>query len=190
MKILPSDYVIDKYGLKARLVNEADSEYILALRTGSHTKYMHTVDADLEKQNQWTREYKIREAAGLDYYFIFYKENEPIGLNRIYEIRGDVFSTGSWTFGSNAPFGSAFLAQIILREIAFFDLGLRYEDDPIGVHVENKSVLNYNFMAGLKDTGRVTIEEGEYVSLGLTKEDFINGRSKILRMLRIKEENI
>lgn len=187
MKKLPENYQINKYGLYARLADENDSEFILKLRTSGHTRFMHDVSSDVALQKEWMRKYKIRETEGLDYYFIFYKDGTPIGVNRIYDINGKEFSTGSWTFSSDAPFGSAFLAQVICREIAFDILELEYERDPIGVHVDNVNVLKYNFMVGLKDIGRVVIDKGEYVSLGLNKDDFEKGKKLTLRLAGIKE---
>lgn len=186
MKKLPSNFEINKYGLYARLANEKDSEFILELRTSNHTRFMHDISNDLSRQIEWMKQYKEREKNGLDYYFIFYKDDVPIGVNRIYDINGKEFSTGSWTFSQTAPFGAAFLAQVICREIAFDILGFEYEKDPIGVHVDNTSVLKYNYMVGLKEIGRVTIDKGEYVSLGLNKNDFEKGKELTLKIARIK----
>ena len=188
MKKLPKDFKIDRYGLQARLVEEMDAQFIVDLRTNHHTRFMNTVSSDLEKQVEWIKTYKKREEEGTDYYFIFSKDGKKIGLNRIYDIRGNVFSTGSWAFTQEAPFGTAFLAQVICREIAFDELGLAYEEDPIGVHIENINVLKYNFAVGLKDIGRETIEKGEYVSLGLTKEDFEKGKEYTFKLTRYRKQ--
>ena len=187
MRKLSKDYTIDRYGLQARLVEEKDAQFIVDLRTNHHTRFMSTVSSDLKKQIEWIKNYKKREEEGTDYYFIFSKNGKDIGLNRIYDIRSDIFSTGSWAFTQEAPFGAAFLAQVICREIAFDELGLAYEEDPIGVHVENVNVLKYNFAVGLKDIGRVTIEKGEYVSLGLTKEDFEKGKEYTFKLTRYRK---
>ena len=185
---LPIDYKVDRYGLQARLVEEKDAQFIVDLRTNHHTRFMSTVSGDLRKQIEWIRSYKKRESEGTDYYFIFSKDGKNIGLNRIYDIRGNVFSTGSWAFTQEAPFGAAFLAQVICREIAFEELELAYEEDPIGVHVDNINVLKYNFAVGLKDIGRVTIEKGEYVSLGLAKEDFEKGKEYTFKLTRYRNQ--
>lgn len=184
MKILPSDYTINRYGLYARFVEESDAQFILDIRTNEHAKYMNDVSNDLEKQIQWIREYKEREKQGKDYYFIFYKDNKPCGLNRIYDFRGEVFSTGSWAFTQDAPFGAAFLASVICREIAFYELGLDREEVDLGVHVDNTSVMKFDFSIGMKEIGRVMTEKGEYISLGITRLDFEKGKKRILRMFR------
>lgn len=189
MKKLPSNIEINKYGLYARLVDVEDSEYIVKLRTDEKlSRFIHATDVDVAKQIEWIRNYKKREQEGKDYYFIFYKNGEPIGVNRIYNINEANFSTGSWVFGPNAPYGAAFLAQIIVRDLAFYDLELEYEEDPSGVYVDNVNVYKYNMIAGLKVLGHTFDEKGENLILGLSKEDYEKGKSRILRMIGVKPE--
>lgn len=187
MKVLPSDYSVNRFGMFARFVKEEDAQFIIDLRTNEHARYMNDVSDDLEGQINWIRRYKEREKQGLDYYFIFFKDDKPIGLNRIYDMHGDVFSTGSWTFAQDAPFGTAFLAQVVCRDIAFYELGLGREEVATGVHVDNINVMRYNIMVGMKEIGRVMTEKGEYISVGLTKEDYEKGRKRIFKMTGIKE---
>ena len=188
MRRVPKDYVIDRYGLFARLVDESDAEFIVKLRTDSKlSRYLHKTDSSIENQIQWIKNYKEREEAGTEYYFIFYKDGGPVGLNRLYNITNESYTSGSWLFSSEAPFGVAFLAQVVLRELAFFEWGMQYEEDKSGVHVDNVNVQKFNILAGMKETGRHLTEDGEFIQLRLDKEDFLKGRNKILRMLGIKE---
>lgn len=184
MKILPADYTVNRYGLFARLVEECDAQFIVDLRCSNHAKYMNTIPNDVNKQIDWIRNYKERERQGLDYYFIFYKDDKPIGLYRIYDIRGDVFSSGSWVFTHDSPIGAAFVAQVICREIAFEELGLEKEEVATAVHVDNVNVLKFNLFMGMKDIGRAMTEKGEYISLGLSKEDFEKYKSRAIRMVK------
>jgi hypothetical protein len=65
---LPSDFSLERYGVSVRLANEDDSEFILSLRTNEKlSRFIHSTDNDLEKQREWMRNYKIREANGEDY---------------------------------------------------------------------------------------------------------------------------
>lgn len=184
MKILPRDYTVNKYGLFARLVEETDAQFIVDLRCDEHAKYMNSISNDVEKQKEWIRNYKKRERDGLDYYFVFYVYDRPIGLYRIYDIRGDVFSSGSWVFTQDSPMGAAFVAQVICREIAFEELGLEKEEVATAVHVDNVNVLKFNLYMGMKDIGRAMTEKGEYISLGLTKEDFEKYKIRAIRMAK------
>ena len=119
--LLPENYLIERYGITARLVNEEDAEFIVNLRTDTQKgQFLGATDVNVEKQRNWISEYKRREREGKEYYFMFEKPNgERLGVSRIYEIKEDTFTTGSWVFKKDAPFGAAFLGDIICHEIAF-----------------------------------------------------------------------
>ena len=119
--LLPSDFTLDRYGLHVRFVDEHDAEFILSLRTDARLgQYIHSTENDVLKQIEWTKEYKIRERKGTDYYFMFEMPiGNKLGVSRIYNVTDSTFETGSWVFKRDAPFGSAFLGDIICHEIAF-----------------------------------------------------------------------
>lgn len=141
--ILPEDFTLDRYGLHVRFVNEDDAEFILGLRTDSKLgQYISATNGDIEKQKEWTRQYKIRERQGTDYYFMFEKPlGTRLGVSRIYEIKKETFQTGSWIFKKDAPFGAAFLGDIICHEIAYelFPDGVNFHD----IKKDNFSVNKY-----------------------------------------------
>lgn len=111
----------NRYGIHVRLVDESDAEFIVMLRTDSRlSKFINSTDNDVEKQKDWIKAYKNREENGLEYYFIFEKPlGNRLGVSRIYNVAQSTFETGSWIFKKDAPFGSAFLGDIICHEIAF-----------------------------------------------------------------------
>lgn len=120
MKNLPLDFTLDRYGLQVRLVEESDAEFIVSLRTDPRlSKHIHATSPDVEQQKQWIRNYKLREAQGLDYYFLFSINGQPQGLARIYDITEDTFTQGSWIFSPDAALGAAVLGNIISSEIGF-----------------------------------------------------------------------
>lgn len=141
--ILPEDFTLDRYGLHVRFVNEDDAGFILGLRTDSKLgQYISATNGDIEKQKEWTRQYKIRERQGLDYYFMFEKPlGNRLGVSRIYEIKKETFQTGSWIFKKDAPFGSALLGDIICHELAYelFPDGVNFHD----IKKDNFSVNKY-----------------------------------------------
>ena len=64
---LDSNFTLNRYGLQVRLVNEDDAEYILKLRSDSKLgMFLSATQNDLEKQQQWIQNYKIKEALGLE----------------------------------------------------------------------------------------------------------------------------
>jgi len=120
MKKLPPDFTLERYGLQVRLVEEEDAEFIVSLRTDPRlSRYIHETSPDIEAQKQWIRNYKKREAEGLDYYFIFLVNNIRQGVARIYDITEDSFKHGSWIFSPDAFLGASVLGNIISSEIGF-----------------------------------------------------------------------
>lgn len=145
MKKLPSNFELDRYGIHVRLVQESDAEFVAALRSDERLgKYLHKSDGDVEKQRQWIAEYKKREADGLEYYFIFDKEGQPFGLNRIYNIDWThlIFTSGSWVCKKEIPFELPLLTSVVTDEIAFDILGLII--NVFDVRKENKSVVQFD----------------------------------------------
>lgn len=182
---LPENFELDRYGLHVRLVREEDAEFIVKIRTNENlSRFIHKIDADIEKQIQWIRTYKEREHAGVDYYFIFFYNGKPVGLNRIYDIRENgTFICGSFVFDSPDYKMASFASWILVREIAFDVLGLRLQDDYIGTHKDNRSVLTIQRMMGSKQYGEREDENGTYIISRLTKEDFYANKAKIEHML-------
>lgn len=144
-KLLPADFTYEKYGVKARLVTEADAEFITALRSDAKLgRYLHASDGDVQKQIEWTREYKKREAEGLDYYFIFSKDGEDFGLCRIYNIDWThlSFTSGSWLMKRGLDMTLTMVPSVITGEIAHDILGLLV--DLYDVRKDNTHVLNFH----------------------------------------------
>lgn len=141
MNKLPSNFELDRYGLHVRLVREEDAEFIVSLRTDPNmNKYIHYTSDSVDKQCQWIRDYKHREAEGKEYYFIFEQKNECIGLARLYNIEDDKFTSGSWLSRSEI-IGSGVLCDIISREVAFelYPQSINYFD----IRKGNRNVIRY-----------------------------------------------
>ena len=74
MIILPEDYTIEKYGIKARFVGVNDVDFVLSLRSDKElTRFIHQTDNNRDLQIKWIEGYKEREREGKEYYFIFSK---------------------------------------------------------------------------------------------------------------------
>ncbi len=122
---IENNFEIYRYGLKVRLVTEDDAAFIVSIRTNrTRSEYIGATSTDVEDQRQWIRDYKLMEALGEDYYFIFMLDNKPLGVYRLYDIKGEDFVCGSWVFSPDAPKGAAILGCIIGREIAYEELQL------------------------------------------------------------------
>lgn len=156
MKKLSKNFSLERYGLKVRLVNENDAEFIVALRSDPNkTKYMITLNNKTENQVKWIHEYKKREKEGLDFYFIYSnKDNKPIGLNRISHVDyiEKTAVSASWITIGGLLY-EPFLMQLILSEIAFNVLGI---DKLKGqIHIKNNRLIRFYklFDAKFEDNG-------------------------------------
>lgn len=183
MIILPSDFKYEKYGIAVRLVTEGDAEYILSLRTNAKlSKYIHTTDADINKQIQWIHNYKIREKEGVDYYFMYVHNGVNIGVSRIYDIddsksRG---TSGSWICSEDAPMEYKVATLIIGREILFEVLNLKF--DFFDVRKGNVKVQRLHKMFGAE-----VIDEDDLIYyFRLTKELFEKKKDSVLDLLNIQ----
>lgn len=137
MLLLPSDFVLDRYGINLRLVKELDAEFILNLRTDSRSaRFISETSNALENQILWTRKYKEREAKGLDYYFMYSVNGERMGVNRLYDITEDEFTGGSFVFKPGCPFEIPVLATLIQLDLGFnvLDKKLAHGDIRLGNH--------------------------------------------------------
>lgn len=142
---LPSDFELDRYGIHVRLVKESDAEFIVKLRTDPQlSKYLMHTDKDVSKQENWIREYQKREAEGVEYYFIFYKDNEPIVLSRLHSIDWVhlTFISGSWVGVPGIDYEATMTCTVIAEEIAHDILGLLI--NCYDVRKGNKQVLNFH----------------------------------------------
>lgn len=184
MRLLDNNYFYDNYGMHARLVQESDAKFIFRLRSDStKSKYLHDIEGGVENQIEWIRKYKVREEEGTDYYFIFFRNEIPVGLMRIYNIHDKTFTGGSWIMSPEATMEEVIVCPIMLREIAFDVLGMEIEDDFDGCHIENKKVIKYNQMCGLKIYKHFQEAKGEFVAMSMTKEDFERNKPKLLRII-------
>lgn len=183
---LPSDYNGERYGLSFRFVNEGDASFIYKLRTDPKlSKYIHDVQGGVEGQVEWIRAYKQRESEGEEYYFIFYKDGTPVGLNRLYSFHDTTYTGGSWVMVPNSPMEVVLAVPLIIREIAFEELGMTFEDNYDATHVDNKKVIKFNKMFGCKIYKHFMDVKGEYVAMSLRKEDFELNKPKLIRMLNL-----
>ena len=181
MKKLPAGFEYSNYGYKLRFVKEDDALFIVRLRTQDCTKgFLHDTSTDVQDQIEWTKNYKVRESKGEDYYFVVERDCIPLGLIRIYNIHEETFTLGSWVMSPDASLGAILASTILVREVAFDILELEIEDAYDGVNVLNKKVLKFNLDWGMKPYKYYTNELGDFVALKMTKDDYkVNVKKKI-----------
>lgn len=186
-KILPQGFSGEKYGLKFRLVSENDAEFIYALRSDKTlSRFIHDIEGGIENQREWIKKYKVREQKGEEYYFIFFQDDAPVGVIRLYSFHGTTYTSGSWVMKPNTQSEAVMAVPIIAREIAFEELGMELEDNYDACHVDNKKVIKFNQMFGCKIYKHFQDIKGEYVAMSLTKKDFEEKKPKLLKIIGYK----
>jgi hypothetical protein len=177
---LSPDFTLDKYGVQVRLANENDSEFILSLRTDEKlSRFLHSTDNDVEKQREWMRNYKVRESKGEDYYFIYHYQGKPFALNRIYDIRPDRATGGSWLCKPGTDVEQSMASAMILRDIMFEVLG--FDLDVFDVRNGNKKVQKLHAMFGAVKVGESDLD----FYYELPKEVYFEHRANVLSMLNL-----
>lgn len=151
MEKLPSNFNLDKYNLQVRFVQEEDAEFITKLRTDVRlSRFIHQIEDDVEGQKKWIRDYKEREALGIDYYFIYSQNGERLGLNRLYDITENEFTGGSFVFKPKCTIECPILATLISFDIAFNMLDKKVANGDI--RLGNKKVLKFHKLLNVEFT--------------------------------------
>ena len=177
---LTPDFRLESLGLTVRLVDESDVDYILSLRTDKHlTRFIHQTDDDRDKQVEWIRSYKEREKAGREYYFIYFLNGEPVGLNRIYNIFEYYGTIGSWICnpGNEAEVS---LATFLLMFDIMFD-HLKLDISIYDVRKVNKHVWKLHKMLGAQSVGESDID----YYFTLNKETYYKNRNNIINLFNL-----
>lgn len=180
MRLLPSDFECDKYGLHVRYVVEEDASFILSLRTNPMlSRFIHKTSNDIDAQKNWIREYKVREQLGQDYYFIYSTVDELIGVNRIYNLKEKSCTGGSWICVPNANPNKSIATLLFSRDI-MFEL-LECEDEIFDVRKGNKMVQRLHVMMGAR---KFEETELDYI-YRLRRGDYFDNRGRILKLLKL-----
>jgi len=174
------DKVIRGQYVQIRSIGLEDAEFSMEIRQDEkRTKYLHAVDADIEKQTKWIN--WQRENPG-DYFFIAETlDGEKVGTVGIYDIEGKVGHLGRLLMVGN-PF-QTFEALLLSIRFAYNELGL---DELYGdVIVENTASLNISEAVGIHFDEPIYVEElGQWVKYGSAyKNEFPEYESKIEKLI-------
>lgn len=178
---LTEGFSMEKYGLKVRLATENDTDFIMSLRTDTElSKFIHKTDNDVQKHLEWFRKYKQRESEARDYYFIYFKDEKPVGLNRIYNIYEYYGTIGSWLCAPTNEVEVSMATHLFLHDIIFEVLGL--DLTLFDVRKGNKHVWKLHKMTGAQKVGESDID----CYFVTTKADYLNRRESLLDILNLK----
>lgn len=141
-----------------RLVEESDAEFILSLRTDDkYNKHLSAVSQDVDSQIQWIKNYKKDEIERSQFYFII-ERNDGVrcGTVRIYDIRNDSFSWGSWILNEEKTRYAAIESAFLVYSFGFGELG--FKKCHFEVRKGNEKVISFHEKMGALKTGETDME--------------------------------
>jgi len=124
----------------------ADAAFILELRT--HEKkstHISKTNNDVRQQEAWLDKYK--NDGGQVYFIILNNEESRVGTVRLYDIKGDSFSWGSWILKEGVP--STYSVESALL-VYHFALSLGFKKAHFSVRKENISVWRFHERFGAR----------------------------------------
>lgn len=181
MATIDKDFVISRYGISVRLVEEEDAEFIVKLRTDERlSRFLHYTDSSVEKQIEWIRQYKERERANKEYYFLYYSNQNKIGVSRVYNIFNKKEATnGSWICSPENKMEQSIATIILARDIFFENLGFYTEH--FQVSKGNNHVLKFHLGMG----AQIVFEDNDEYQLLLEKCNYYSNRDKMIKFLNL-----
>ena len=143
---------VDGKNVNLRVVKLDDAEFIYTMRQDQiKTKFLSKTHGTVEDQKKWIENYKQREDEKQEFYFIIEsKNNEKLGLVRLYDFIDDSFCWGSWLIKNNAPRSTAIESALQVYEFAFYTLG--FESSHFDVRKGNEKVISFHKRFGAKIT--------------------------------------
>lgn len=120
---------------------------------------------------------QVKRATGVDYYFIYEKDKEPIGVNRLYNVKINHATAGSWICKPGIDEILPIYTIVLLRDIMFEILEL--EVDKFEVRKGNKKDQKCHELFGAQKYE----EDLENIFYELTKEEYFKHRDKVLTLI-------
>lgn len=166
--------------VKLRLIEEKDAEFVLSLRVDEkYNKFLSAVNADVEAQKEWIRNYKVDEKEGVQFYFIIERlDGTPCGTVRIYDLKEESFCWGSWILNEEKTKYAAIESAFLVYDFGFESLG--YNKSHFDVMKGNEKVISFHEKMGAKRTG----EDEENFFFIIEKEDIRKSKERLVKLLR------
>lgn len=137
-------FPINKFGLSFRLVEKSDAAFIVGLRVDPRlSKHLSYTDNDIAKQEEWIEQYKKREKQGLEFYLLFETiDQKPLGVVRLYNFKGDTYTSGSWLVSPDSDELVAIKSDLFAAYFGFEVL--KFDYCYIDIRKENTKVIRYH----------------------------------------------
>lgn len=145
---------IEGPNIALRLIQPDDADYVYGLRVDpTYNRHLSEVQGTADGQRRWIEAYKSREAQTLELYYIIERlDGTPCGTVRLYDIKSDRFTWGSWILNHNKPPKAAIESALLSFGAGFDGLGLDYAN--VDVRVENTHAEAFYRRLGMTETHR------------------------------------
>ena len=165
-----------------RLIEKSDAAFIIDLRTDQKLgQNISWTSSNINDQISWISKYKKREAQKKEFYFIFEDSNQkPWGTIRLYDLKENSFTIGSWICLPDNKEQLAIKAWLLSVEYGFEKLG--FNKCLFDVRKKNTSVL---YFAYLFHPEKINEDELNYY-FSLDKDKFYKFREKVVKLLQFK----
>ena len=175
---------IDGVRLSLRLVMPDDAAYIHGLRMDpSYNSHLSAVTGTVQDQRGWIGTYKTREAAGTEFYFVIERtDGVRCGVVRLYDIKSDGFTWGSWILDENKPSKAALERAVLSFGVAFESLGMAVGH--IDVRKQNARAIGFYRRFGMQETH----EDAQNIYFEYTSEQFAADRLAHMTVLQSEEK--
>lgn len=156
--------------LRLRLVVPEDAAFIHGLRTSPlYNTHLSPVAGTVEDQRAWITAYKAREGAGKEFYFIIERHDGcACGVVRLYDIKDDSFTWGSWILKADKPPVAALESALLSFAVGFDALGLQRAE--LDVRKGNAKAIKLYRGFGMTETG----SDLENLYFELTRDRFLD----------------
>ncbi|WP_376711407.1 GNAT family N-acetyltransferase [Pseudochrobactrum lubricantis] len=143
-----------------RLVEPDDAAFICELRADPRlNRHLSKSSPEVEAQKAWIENYKQREAAGSEYYFVIHSDGADCGVVRMYDFQENSgsFCWGSWIIKQPAPISLAPYTAALIYELGFDVLG--FEQSHFDVRKENEKVCRFHLRTGAIRVGETELDQ-------------------------------
>lgn len=160
--------------LALRLIQPTDAQYVHGLRIDpAYNRHLSEVRGTAEDQRRWIEAYKTREAAGQEYYYVIERRDDATrcGVVRLYDIKADHFTWGSWILDANKPSKAALESAVLIYDLGFSVMKMAYA--AFDVRRENKRTLEFHRRFGAQETSA----NAEDIFFIYSRETFLRDRA-------------
>jgi RimJ/RimL family protein N-acetyltransferase len=165
--------------INIRTVEIDDADFIYEMRQNQDkNKYLSKIIGTVESQKEWIKNYKQRENEKKEFYFVIESKNEEkLGLVRMYDFKDKSFCWGSWLIKEDAPKTTAIESALQIYEFAFYKLS--FDKSHFEVQKGNDKVVAFHKRFGAK----IVNENEKEVFFNFEKTDYEITKEKYKRYL-------